>query len=125
MNEDLRELLESANEDLEAAKILFDKSLFKLSTFHCQQSVEKYLKAYLLYKTGFYPFIHSISNLLEKCMKVDKDFEYLKNIGIHILEEYYIRTRYPIIKNITEEDAKEAIEIAEKVKEFILNKLNI
>ncbi|BFI73773.1 hypothetical protein YN1_7600 [Nanoarchaeota archaeon] len=124
MNEDLKELLESANEDLEAAKILLDKNLFKSSAFYCQQCVEKYLKAYLLYKTGSYPFIHSIKNLIELCINVDKEFNYLYDINADKLDKYYTGTRYFPFLKITEEDAKEAIDIAENVREFILKKLS-
>ncbi|BFI73125.1 DNA-binding protein [Nanoarchaeota archaeon] len=125
MNNNIKELLEFADEDLKAAKILINEKLFRLSAFHSQQAVEKYLKVFLLYNLGAYPFIHSISDLLEECIKLNKDFEYLEKIKIKKLNKYYIFTRYFKISNVTEEDAKEAIDIAGKVREFILNKLNI
>ena len=57
----LKKLLEIAEEDLEAAKELFKNKKFRTCTFHCQQAVEKFLKAYLLEKKDRYPFTHSIA----------------------------------------------------------------
>ncbi|BFI73723.1 DNA-binding protein [Nanoarchaeota archaeon] len=125
MKEDTRGLLIIAEDDLKVAKDNYKLNNYVVVTFHCQQSVEKYLKAYLNYKTGFHPFVNSITYLIKKCMKLDKDFEYLKDIKANILEEYYIAYMYPTLMKITEEDAKESIDIAEKVREFILKKLNI
>ena len=78
-----------------------------------------------MHKKGFYPFSHSISGLLKECLKFEKDFQYLLDLKIQKLEIYYTGTRYPPMLKVSEEEAKEAIEIAEKVKEFILKKLNL
>lgn len=47
------EWIEKAQIDLRGAVILFESSgTEELVAFHCQQAVEKYLKAFLIKKTG-------------------------------------------------------------------------
>jgi HEPN domain-containing protein len=68
--------LEIAENDLASAKRLIDIEPYILDTacFHCQQSVEKNLKAFLVTK-GIEPErTHSISYLLEQCGKFDNVF---------------------------------------------------
>ncbi len=90
-----------------------------------QQSVEKFLKAYLLEKEEGFPFIHSIKMLIHLCTQIDKDFEYLLKIDADKLDKYYTGTRYLPLLKVSQKEAKEAIEIAEKVKDFVLKKLKI
>ncbi len=125
MREDLKSLLKSAEEDLEVSKKLFKDGYFRYSSFFAQQSVEKYLKAFLLFKKNDYPFVHSIAKLINDAIKLDKDFNYLFEIEANKLSRYYITSRYPPLIVVSEEEAKEAVEIAERVREFILRKLNV
>ena len=123
MREDLKELLEVAEEDLKVAKDNYSLGNFRICAFLCQQAVEKFLKAYLLEKKGEFPFIHSIKMLTNLCIQLDEDFEYLFEISADKLDKYYTGTRYlPLIK-ISEEEAREALEITEKVRGFVLKKL--
>ena len=123
MIEDVKLLLKVADEDLEHANEDYKKKKYRYACYFAQQAVEKYLKAYLLYKEGNYPFKHSISYLIKECAEIDEDFEYLFEIGSHKLNKYYTGTRYLPLLDISEEEAKEAIEIAEKVRNFVLKKL--
>ncbi len=94
--------------------------------FHAQQSVEKYLKTNLIYNDTTITKSHDITQLIKKCIAIDKSFNYLYEIKADGITIYAVEIRCPddfYIPSI--EEAKEAIEIAEKVKEFILNKLNI
>jgi len=116
-------LLEVADDDLKVAKDNVRLKNFRISSFLCQQAVEKYLKAFLLSRRGSYPFIHSIRMLVYLCIQVDEEFEYLFEITVDKLDKFYTGTRYlPVIK-ISEEEAREALEIAEKVRDFVLKKL--
>ena len=123
MREDLKQLLEVAEDDLKVAKDNFNLRNFRISSFLCQQAVEKYLKAFLLFKRNSYPFIHSIKMLIQLCIQIDKDFKYLFEINADKLDKYYTGTRYLPLLKVSEEEAKEAIEIAEKVRDFVLKKL--
>jgi hypothetical protein len=44
-------------------------------TFHCQQAVEKYLKAYLIFQSTPYRFSHDLIYLLDLITQKDSDFE--------------------------------------------------
>ena len=124
MREDIKELIESAKEDLEVAKLAFERKFYNSALFHTHQCVEKLLKAYLLYKTNRYPFIHSISRLLQEALELDKSFEYLVKIKVYKLDKYYTRTRYPPLLKIEEEEIENVLEIAEKARKFILEALS-
>ena len=125
MREDVKELVESAEEDLILAKEIIKLGYPRSSSFHAHQSVEKLLKAFILQSKGENLFTHSIRVLLEACLEVDSDFEELLKLKVHTLGRYYVGTRYPPLMKVTEEEAEEAIKLAEKVREFVLGKLNI
>lgn len=90
--------------------------------FHCQQVVEKYLKAFLV-KNGIAPDkTHKIESLLNNCCQIDSSFIELE--GIVVLTEYAVELRYPddfYIPSI--EEAQSALSLAKKVKSFVLSKL--
>ncbi len=92
--------------------------------FHAQQCVEKYLKAYLTFINKPFGKTHDIAELIELCKEEDYEFEYLYEIKANKLTRYAVEVRYPdefYIPSIDE--AKEAVEIAKKVKSFIRRKL--
>ncbi len=89
--------------------------------FHSQQAVEKYLKAFLIYKGIEFGKTHNLEYLLELCIKIDPEF--LK-IEVGNLSFYAVELRYPdnfYIPSI--EEAIESYDIASKVKKFMLDKL--
>jgi HEPN domain-containing protein len=92
--------------------------------FHSQQCVEKYLKAYLSFVGKPFRKTHDISELIELCKEVDEEFEILYSLNATKLTRYAVDVRYPdefYIPSI--EEAKEALEIAKKVRNFIIRKL--
>lgn len=92
--------------------------------FHAQQCVEKYLKAYLVYNEIYFRKTHSIEELITTCKKSDPDFSMLIDIKAHELTVYATELRYPDDFYIpTIEETKEALEIVEKAKDFIIKKL--
>ncbi|MEM5821003.1 MAG: HEPN domain-containing protein [Candidatus Aenigmatarchaeota archaeon] len=130
MRKDVKNIVDTALENLKMAKDDLEDKSYRGACFWAQQAAELFIKAYLVYRNVFNPHRHLTHNLLfliEECIKVDKDFEELLKIKnkLRRLSEYAISSRYFFgnMKKISEEEAKEAIEIAEKVKEFVLNKL--
>jgi len=118
--------LKKAESDLKTARILFDSKdiVTESICFHCQQAVEKYLKAFLVYHKKEFRKTHIIAELLKLCIDLDNDFNKLKEINIQNLSIYAVEIRYPdefYIPSI--EEAKESIYLAEKTKEFVLQKL--
>ncbi len=127
MKESVGILLKKAENDLKDAKILYNSNEASAEgiCFHCQQAVEKYLKAHLVYNNKEINKTHDISELLEDCKNVDNVFSKLEKLNIDDMTNYAVIVRYDDIIEPTREDAKEAISIAEQVKTFINEKLNI
>ncbi|NLQ04453.1 HEPN domain-containing protein [Cylindrospermopsis raciborskii] len=111
--------------DLEAAKLLFnsEKSLLDLSVYHCQQSAEKALKAYLTYKDFVFGKTHNLVLLIELCSTHDSDFENLRDCG-DVLTPYGTEFRYPgDLIEPERRDTQEAIDMAITVFSFVVQKL--
>lgn len=116
-----RDWLSEAEEDLSVAKILLREGKYSASCFHSQQAAEKASKALLLLHRRFEPG-HSVSELLliarEIGVKITND--HIRHA--RILDRYYIPTRYPNTfergaphEYFMEEDANEAIHLAEEI----------
>ncbi len=115
-----------ADNDLKVAEheFSFDKAecVTEAVCFHCQQAVEKYLKAYLVFWKIEFGKTHNIEYLLELCSKQEEEF---RKIDVGNLTFYAVEIRYPddyYIPTISE--AKESIKIAKQVKEFVFKKIN-
>lgn len=87
------------------------------------QMAEKYLKAFLVGKTKWYPKIHLLDKLTELCKKIDSSFIELKD-DVIFLNAFYVPTRYPgDYPDFTWKDAEEAYRAASRVKEFVLERI--
>ncbi|MFH1096395.1 MAG: HEPN domain-containing protein [Candidatus Desantisbacteria bacterium] len=122
----IKEWIHKAKHDLGMAKLaLENKPEYTDSIcFHCQQTVEKYLKAYLVFLDIRFEKKHGLSYLLdlinEKEKVSDEFYEMLEN-----LEDYAVEIRYPDDWfEPTLDEAKDVYEIAKKVEEFVLEKIN-
>lgn len=127
MNEDaVKNWLIKANNDLKTGKdeIATDEPATDTVCFHMQQCVEKCLKAFLIFNGREIKRIHDIAVLIRECAEIDRDFNALLEIEADKLTDYAVEVRYgeefyfPSL-----DEAKEAIEIAEKAREFIINEL--
>ena len=87
--------LDHSSADLVAASILKeDDRCYDLAAFHCQQSIEKALKGYLLFKVGRHFDGHNLTFLCRQAAIADERFSrYLGESAA--LNNYYIETRYP------------------------------
>jgi HEPN domain-containing protein len=82
--------------DVQAAEILLSQNgPLAIVAFHLQQTIEKYLKGYLL-STGW-PLrrIHDLETLLREAIVQDADFARFL-AACQKITEYYIEARYPI-----------------------------
>jgi HEPN domain-containing protein len=117
--------IEKARKDLLSAEheLSFPDAVTETVCFHCQQAVEKYLKAYLVFLGVSFTKTHEIGELITKCENEDREISTLKEEADK-LTDYAIEIRYPEEWiEPTMEDAKEAFEIAKKIKVFVLNKI--
>lgn len=126
-----RELIDSwiakAEKDLLSAKheLSFPDAVTETVCFHCQQAVEKYIKAYLVFLGVSFTKTHEIGELITICENKDSEISVLKEEADK-LTDYAIEVRYPDEWfEPTLEEAKEAFEIAKNMKEFVLNKITV
>jgi HEPN domain-containing protein len=118
-----------ADKDLYAAEILLKEQypLTNIVAFHCQQAIEKYLKAFIIEKDA--PLIKT-----HDLIKLNGMLNEIKNIGIDekkliVINEVYVESRYPGDIGLmpdgmpTFEEAKEFIEYAKEVKKIINSEL--
>ncbi|MCD6257886.1 HEPN domain-containing protein [Candidatus Aerophobetes bacterium] len=115
-----------AENDLKIAKdeITMENPATDAICFHAQQCAEKYLKAYLIFNGKEVRKTHDIAELISLCSEVNIEFTKLNQVDIVSLTSYAVEVRYaedfyfPSV-----EEAKYAIELAEKVKNFVLKSL--
>lgn len=114
--------LRQAEYDLnQAEKNLLDKS-FAYAAFFSEQSAQKSLKAYLLYKGKRFIPIHSVGELMKEAGIMDNSFLPLIDSGKR-LDRHYITSRYPDAlpepaipaESYTKNEAEEAVETARKI----------
>lgn len=121
-----REWFNIANKDLNGAKILYEHDAdYGLVLFHLQQAVEKYIKGYLIHKTGMLQGGHSLIKLCKKASEFDRDFRiYIKDCAF--LNEYYIETRYPAEEPLIadKEDVEDGMKFTIEIIDFINKKVN-
>ena len=112
--------------DLKAAKILFEHECGnEVVAFHCQQAIEKALKAIILYLYATLESGHSLLYLCKKVMMKIPEFD--KHLtGCIFVNQYYTETIYPNENQIivTNEEAKECIKIAEDILNIVDEKIN-
>jgi len=117
--------LEKADEDLAFAKASLQEGLefYPQICFYLHQSVEKYLKAYILAKRLDLIRIHDLTELVRICEKDDSEFnKFYENAKI--LNPFYIGTRYPdFIISINKSNAEKALEATEQIASFVKSKL--
>ena len=106
--------------DLESAEHLLTMHRVRLEIicYHCQQSAEKYLKGYLLYKGVFPPKIHDLDRLCDLCKGYDEEFDAIYGECAR-LSDYGVQPRYPNEMLIEEHHMQKALEYARKIKGFV------
>lgn len=113
--------LEIAARDLLAARVLIEQDVcLEIAGFHCQQSMEKAFKAFIIHATGVPVDGHNLTWLCRQAMKRDRAFSrYLEaTAGLNRL---YIETRYPSDEDLTlpPDEAQKVYDIAEELYEQV------
>lgn len=91
--------------------------------FHCQQSVEKYLKAFLQEHAVVFPKTHSLIELLELCLPVDTTFELQRDLMIK-LERYAVHYRYPG-QSADKDEARAALNALKLLRRVVRDRLGL
>lgn len=112
--------LEASEIDLLAANATYKEGLYSSCVFHCQQAVEKKLKAILAY-TGKPKFTHSLTNLMEMLVEPDSTSEEIRE-ALSELDLHYTHSRHPGITSIkklyTQRKAEDALAWTDKLLKF-------
>jgi len=117
--------ISKAEKDLLTAEheLSFPDAVTESISFHCQQAVEKFLKAYLISLGIPFTKTHEIGELITKCENKDREIAVFKEEADK-LTDYAIEVRYPEeLLEPTLEEAEEAFEIAKRIKKFVLCKI--
>lgn len=120
----VKEWILKSQSDLKSAEILYRENGPSDSIcFHCQQAVEKILKAFLIFSKKKSPKVHDLIHLLNLCKKIDKSLEGLES-EVSFLNRYYVETRYPSdVAIYSKDECEKALKISQKVTQFIANKI--
>jgi len=120
-----RQWLDRARSNLERARAdRFSRHiLYEDMCFDCQQSVEKALKALLVFKNIEFEWTHDIGILIKNLE--DNHVKVMDNIKKSAsLSVYAVRTRYPGEEEpVTKKEFKEALDLAEIVFKWVKSKL--
>jgi HEPN domain-containing protein len=119
--EEIKQWFEIADGDLRAAEYLLtmhhprpDNIICSL----CQQSAEKHIKGFLVYKEIEFKKTHDLVALLEMAKLKGADISVLLD-KCAILFQYAVEARYPNQHEYTDEEIKLAIRYAKDIQVFI------
>ena len=109
--------LKVAKKDWHRMKIMLDEEDAEAAGYFLQQSLEKYLKAFLLEKGWKLQKIHELDALLDEAVKHNEDLESYRDLCERV-SGYYFTDRYPALVDtgLTCEDIEKDLE---KAKRFI------
>ena len=123
MNESniVSEWLEIAYDDYDTAQYLYDNKYNKpleIICYHCQQSAEKSLKAYLCSRGIEVPKTHEVGLLCHRCAEFNDSFsEFFEDCDE--IEIYATLTRYPSRIDIEDSHAQKALQQAQSIYTFV------
>lgn len=119
-----QEWFDIAEKDIASAQYLQNMRPIPIEIicYHCQQSVEKYLKGFLALSEHEIIRTHDLTVLNKLCMKYDADFSDIQDECLR-LTDYSVNIRYPYPLDLNESDMRLAIKDANFVKDIILRKV--
>lgn len=113
--------------DLEMARraATGDQPFYDIAVYHCQQSAEKAVKAFLVQHDKSYEKTHDIEVLVDLACEIDASFSKLADAA-DVLTPYATRFRYPNSTFAVEPkpvEYQEALQHAQTVFDFVVNAL--
>lgn len=125
MKEDVKQWITKAMEDYRIAEHELSFPEDEIATgpvcFHCQQVIEKLLKAFLITQKLDFSKTHDLEYLTKLCAEIDNSF---KTLDVGTLTSYAVDVRYPDdFYSPSIDEARYCFEIATKAKDFILKKI--
>lgn len=93
--------------------------------FHCQQAIEKYLKAYLVFLGTEFKPVHDLIYLLDLASSPDRFNSDFYDMATKV-DGFAVQIRYPdTLIEPNDEEVSSSIEYARKFREAVLNRLNL
>ncbi len=122
---EVRRWLLKARHDWSAARKILtsDCEETDVASFHCQQAVEKLLKAFLVARGIPFEKMHDLRRLLDYCAAADGAFDELRD-DVEPLTLYAIAFRYPGPADPTINEVETAMRVVERVWNFVTERLN-
>ncbi len=120
----VKEWFQKAESDIRLAEYLLAENapFWEAVAFHCQQSVEKYMKAYLVYHQIEFPKTHDLEKLLELMARADTKFS-TQLLFANTLTPFGVLVRYPDdAQRVDRKKAESVVALAQKVEKAILAK---
>ena len=119
------EWIKFADMDLTTARHLHETMNpvpLEIVCYHCQQSAEKTIKAFLIY-SGAKPLkTHDLELLRFECEEFDKSFAEIANECVR-LNDYSSQPRYPMEIEVTDGDAVQALQDSQRITGFVKTRL--
>ena len=117
--------IEYSDQDLNLAKYVSENMYPKpieAICYHCQQSAEKALKAYLIHSNIKPDRTHDLTFLRKECEKFDNGFATIA-LACSRLNPYSVKPHYPDELEITDSDSQLALQDAEQINKFVKSKV--
>jgi HEPN domain-containing protein len=93
--------------------------------FHCQQAIEKYLKAYLVFLGVEFRPVHDLIYLLDLASSSDRFSSDFYDMADKI-DGFAVQIRYPdSIIEPSDEEVNSSIEYAKRFRKAVLNRMNL
>jgi HEPN domain-containing protein len=123
---EVRRWLAKADHDRLNVEFLLEqgKPLMDIAAFHCQQAVEKLLKAYLTFREHEFEKTHDVGALTKLCARYDREFEALLD-DVEPLTAFAVRFRYPGPNDPSVAQVQRALQAVQRVREFLRPRISI
>jgi HEPN domain-containing protein len=121
---EVKRWLRKARHDWSAVTKIFAPGCDELdvAAFHCQQAVEKTLKACLVHHGVAFEKVHDLGRLLDHCASVEQEFESLRD-AVEPLTLFAVAFRYPGPAEPAYEDVERGLRVVEQVWAFVVARL--
>ena len=126
MDDEVKDWLSKGDSDLRVVeheiKLPEDEIVKDAVCFHCQQAVEKHLKAFLIYHKIHYKKTHNIEFLMEECGKIDGAFS---EVDVKNLTYFGVMIRYPEETYVPDmSEVQFYVDLAKRIKQLVLSKIS-
>jgi HEPN domain-containing protein len=126
-NDIVKSWIEKGDHDLGTAQVtfLYIPQFRDTIAFHCQQAVEKYLKAFLFFNSVVFKRTHNLNYLLSLASQFDSISDDLYDKAAE-LEDFSVEIRYPNTSiDLSIEDIQQALTIAREFRTYVLGKMGL